>query len=82
MSCKYCKHCQDIKKEKDYKERKSYVESCRINLYIPQTYRDGMTIDEAEQYLAKMHGADNWYRLSFDIPAAKEMFNKWNKKGE
>ena len=79
MSCKYCEHCKDIEKQKDYKKRKSYVENSRINMYIPQHSSNGMTIEEAEEYLSQTHGHDYWYRLSFDIPIDKDLYNKWKE---
>ena len=78
MSCKHCPHCIEKAKQKDYENRKSYVETARINRYIPN--HSNFTIEEAEQYLIELYGFDRWYRLSFDIPIDKELYKKWSKK--
>tara|TARA_Y100001963_G_C6661024_1_gene390441 strand:+ start:72 stop:311 length:240 start_codon:yes stop_codon:yes gene_type:complete len=79
MSCKHCPHCIEKAKQEDYENRKVYVETCRKNLYIPNPGRK-MNIEQAEQYLSKLHGFDKWYRLSFDIPIDEELYKKWSKK--
>jgi len=76
--CKYCPHCVEKAQEEDYQKRKLYVETCRINLYIPNL-GSKMNIEEVEEYLREAHGADKWYRLSFDIPTDEELYKKWRK---
>lgn len=78
MSCKHCPHCIEKAKQEDYENRKSYVETARINRYIPN--HSNFTIEEAEQYLIELYGFDRWHRLSFDIPIDKELYKKWSKK--
>ena len=76
--CKHCKHCNDKMVEEDYNERKIYVETSRINMYL-----DGMDIEETEQYLIEhIYGHKTWSEYSRDIPISKELFNKWRKKEE
>ena len=77
MSCKYCKHCQDIKIKEDYEKRKSYVETGRINKYL-----NGHDIEEAEKWLERIHGVGKWCEYSHDIPISKELFKKWSRKAK
>ena len=78
MSCEYCPHCIEKANEKDYNDRKVYVETCRKNLYIPNLGRK-MNIEQAEQYLRELHGFGEWYRLSFDIPTDEKLYKEWSK---
>ena len=76
MSCKYCKHCYYNEVIEDYEERKVYLETSRINMYL-----SGMDMDETEVYMSEeIYRPGNWMKLCRDIPVSKELYDKWIKK--
>ena len=76
MSCKHCKHCYDKEVREDYEERKVYVETSRINMYL-----SGMDMDETEIYMSEsIYRPGVWLKLCRDIPVSKELYDKWIKK--
>tara|TARA_R110002012_G_scaffold293697_1_gene489482 strand:- start:471 stop:707 length:237 start_codon:yes stop_codon:yes gene_type:complete len=77
MNCKHCEHCIAKAKKEDFDTRKVYVETSRVNMYLA-----GMNIEETEEYLRNLCGADKWYIYTKGIPTSKKKFELINEKGD
>lgn len=75
MHCEHCQHCIKKAKAEDFETRKSYVETSRANKYL-----SGMTIEQAEESIARTYSNDKWCMYSRDIPTSTKHFEYWNKQ--